>query len=270
MALRRLPVVLAVALAGLALPALGCSAEPQATTIHTQAVGPGAPPSPADAAFGEKVRAYLMDHPEVIQDAMNRLQEVQEQRLALAAASAIADNRSALERDVRDPILGRVAAPVTVTEFFDYRCPYCKVAAPQLAAFLERHKNVRVVFKEFPILSEASEHAARLALAAQLQGKYQGVHVALMTTPQLNDAVIDDILKSHGVDVARAHRDAASKPVEDHIADVKKLARTLAVTGTPAFIVGDKVSNGWSPEELDEFIALAEKDGGRKTASLDR
>ncbi len=262
--MRRLAITIAVALAAATLPALGCSAEPQ-TTVRTQAV-----PAPADAAFGEKVRAYLMDHPEVIQDAMNRLQEVQEQRLALAAASAIEDNRAAIERDARDPLIGRAAAPITVTEFFDYRCPYCKVAAPQLAAFLERHKNVRVVFKEFPILSEVSDHAARLALAAQLQGKYQAVHVALMTTPQLTDASIDDILKTHGVDVAKAHRDAQSKAVDDHIADVKKLARTLAVGGTPAFIVGNKVSNGWSPDELDEFIALAEKPGGGRTASLNR
>ena len=266
--MRRIAIALSVVLAAAALPALGCSAEPQATTIHTQAVGPNAPPSAADAAFGEKVRAYLMDHPEVIQDAMNRLQEVQEQRLAMAAANAIGDNRAAIERDARDPLLGRASAPITVTEFFDYRCPYCKVAAPQMAALLERHRNVRVVFKEFPILSEASEKAARLALAAELQGKYQPVHVAFMTSPQLTDAAMDDILKSHGVDVARAHKDAASKAVSDHIADVKKLARTLAVNGTPSFIVGDKVSDGWAPDQLDEYIALAERDGGRKTASL--
>lgn len=263
--MRRIAIALAVALAAAALPALGCSAEPQAAVVHTQAV-----PTPADAAFGEKVRAYLMDHPEVIQDAMNRLQEVQEQRLALAAASAISDNRAAIERDGRDPLLGRADAPITVTEFFDYRCPYCKVAAPQLAAFLQRHKNVRFVFKEFPILSEVSDHAARLALAAKAQGKYQAVHVAMMTAPQLTDASLDDILKVHGVDVAKAHKDASSKAVDDQIADVKKLARTLAVNGTPAFIVGDKVSNGWAPDELDEFIALVERDGGRKTAALTR
>ena len=254
--MRRAVLALLSLCAILALPAVGCSAEPQK--------------SPADAAFGEKVRAYLMEHPEVIQEAMNRLQEQQTEKLAQAAATAIDDNRKALERDTRDPVTGSATALVTVTEFFDYRCPYCKTAAPAMPAFLARHKNVRLVYKELPILSEASEHAARMALAAKMQGKYERVHQALMVLPSLTDATIDTVLMANGVDVLRAHRDAESAEVKDHIADVKKLAQTLSIGGTPAFIVGDKVSNGWAPEELDEFIASAAKTSTTKTASLDR
>ena len=240
----------------LALPAIGCSAEPQK--------------APVDAAFGDKVRAYLMEHPEVIQEAMNKLQEQQEQKLAQAAATAIDDNRKAIERDARDPVAGNPTALITVTEFFDYRCPYCKTAAPAMPAFLARHKNVRMVYKEFPILSEASEHAARLALAAKIQGKYERVHQALLVLPSLTDATIDTVLMANGVDVLKAHKDAENPEIKGQIADVKKLAQTLGIGGTPAFIVGDKVSNGWAPEELDEFIALAGKSAPTKTASLDR
>jgi protein-disulfide isomerase len=264
----RRPLLAAALSVAAALPAFGCSAEPRAAA-QTVKAETAKPETPAEAAFGEKVRAYLMQHPEVIQDAMNRLQELQTERLAAAAATAIQDNRAALERDVRDPVGGRADGKITVTEFFDYRCPYCKTAGPELAAFLARHKDVRFVYKEFPILSEVSEHAARLALAAKAQGKYEPVHLALMTAPQLSDAIIDDILKAHGVDLARAHKDADSPIIAAQLADVHKLAQTLAVSGTPAFIVGDRVSNGWVPEELDAYIALAEKAAPKtKTAAL--
>jgi protein-disulfide isomerase len=252
--MRRAALALLSLCAVIALPTAGCSAEPQN----------GAKAPAVDAAFGEKVRAYLMEHPEVIQEVMNRWQEVQAEKLTLAAATAIHDNRKALERDARDPVLGNPNGVVTVTEFFDYRCPYCKAATPALPAFLEKHKNVRFVFKELPILSEASEHAARMALAAKMQGKYQAVHTALMSAPVLDDQTIDQILMSRGVDVAKAHKDAQGPEIKAHLEDVKKLAMTLGVGGTPAFIVGDKVSNGWSPEELDEYITLAAKTGGRK------
>lgn len=256
--MRRAAIALFSLCAVLALPAVGCSAEPQKAS------------PPVDAVFGEKVRAYLMEHPEVIQEAMNKLQEQQESKLAAAAATAIDDNRKAIERDARDPVAGNAAGVITVTEFFDYRCPYCKTAAPAMPAFLAKHKNVRLVLKEFPILSEVSEHAAKLALAAGLQGKYQPVHQALLTAPSLTDAVIDQVLISHGVDVLKAHKDAESDAIKAQLADTKKLAMTLGIGGTPAFIVGDKVSNGWAPEELDEFIAEAGKTSPTKTAALSR
>ena len=235
---------LAAALAAvmLAAPAVGCGA---------------AAPLGSDRAFGERVRAYLLAHPEVIQETLAALQAKEEAQTAASARLAIAAHRPQLERDPRDPVGGAAKGAVTMVEFFDYRCPYCKTAAPALPAFLKAHPDVRLVYKEFPILSEASEKAAKLALAAHLQGRYAAVHPALMAAPQLTDAIVDDILTRAGVDVARAKADAASPAVERQIADGQALARTLGVSGTPAFVVGDRVSNGWRPDDLDAAIKAA-------------
>ena len=235
---------LAAALA--AVPAAGCSAQ-----------GSKGADGRDDAAFGARVRAYLLAHPEVIQEAMGRQQAKEEAAAATAARAALAANRAAVERDPRDPVSGAKDGKVVLTEFFDYRCPYCKVAAPQLPAFLKAHPDVRLVYKEFPILSQASEDAAKLALAAKLQGRYDPVHLAFMKAPSLDAATTEAILRDNGVDVARARADAASPAVAKQVADVRALARTLGVNATPTFIVGDTVSNGWSPEELDTAIKAA-------------
>ncbi len=236
-----IPTVLAVTL--LALPSLGCSAEPAAT----------------DRAFGERVRAYLLQHPEVIGEALERMQKQEAEKTAADTRAAIASHRREIERDARDPVAGAAAGKVTVTQFFDYRCPYCKVAGAQMQAFIAKRPDVRFVFKEFPILSEQSERAARLALAANLQGKYLPVHTGLMTAPNLNDEIVDDVLRRAGVDVARAKADAKRPEIEKLITENQALARTLGVNGTPAFIVGGRISNGWAPEEIDAAIAEAAK-----------
>ncbi len=237
----RRPLLAALAAVLMAVPAAGCGAAEPA----------------ADRAFGDKVRAYLLAHPEVITEVMAAAQAKAEAKEAEDARAAIALHRPQIERDARDPIAGAVAGRVTLTEFFDYRCPYCKTAAPALPAFLLAHPDVRLVYKEFPILSEASEKAARLALAAKLQGRYLPVHLGFMAAPQLTDAIMDDVLTKAGVDLARAKADAASPAVERQITETQALARTLAVSGTPAFVVGDHVSAGWQPEELDGFIKAA-------------
>ncbi len=237
--MRALPALLVAALLA-ALPSAGCSAE-----------------TPADKAFGERVRAYLLAHPEVLKEALAKLQAKEDAQEAATAKQAIADHRAAIERDRRDFVGGNPTGPVTVTEFFDYRCPYCKVAAPALPAFLKGHPTVRLVYKEFPILSQSSENAAKLALAAKLQGRYEPVHQAFMKAPSLDAAATEAILRDNGVDVARAKADAASPAIAKQVEEVRTLARTIGVNATPTFIVGDKLSNGWAPEELDAAIKAA-------------
>ena len=237
--MRSLPALLVAALLA-ALPSAGCSAE-----------------TPADKAFGERVRAYLLSHPEVLKEALTKLQARDDADEAATAKRSIADHRAAIERDGRDFVGGNPTGAVTVTEFFDYRCPYCKVAAPALPAFLKAHPSVRLVYKEFPILSQSSEDAAKLALAAKLQGRYEPVHQALMKSPSLDAATTEAILRDNGVDVARAKADAASPAIAKQVEAVRTLARTVGVNATPTFIVGDKLSNGWSPDELDADIKSA-------------
>lgn len=125
-----------------------------------------------DAVFGQRVRAYLLEHPEVLEEAIRKLDENRTVQATAAQTKALAANRQALERDPRDPVIGNPNGSVTVVEFFDYRCGYCKSIAPEVLALLDSEKDVRFVFKELPILPDAngrigvSERAARLALAA--------------------------------------------------------------------------------------------------------
>ncbi len=230
-----------LALAALALSATGCSARDAAS----------------DKAFGAKVRAYLLEHPEVLQEAMSRLQAKEDATAAAVAQAAISHNRTAIERDARDPATGPAAGKIVVTEFFDYRCPYCKASAPEIPTLLKRHPDVRLVYKEFPILSPESDRAARLALAAAKQGKYEPVHQALMKAAKLDDATMEAILAQAGVDVARARADAQSAQITAQIADVHALGREIGVTGTPAFVVGEKVENGWSEPALEADLVAA-------------
>lgn len=202
----------------------------------------------SDEAFGRKVRAYLLAHPEVIAEAINNLKAKQEVEAANQAKKAIADNKALLERAPGDPTLG--TGPVTVVEFFDYRCAYCKAAAPRIPDMVIQNKSIRLVFKEFPILTEVSEHAARAALAAELQGKYLPVHLGFMAEKALDDAAIDRILKDKGVDVDRAHADMKSAAITKKLDDNKALARSIGVDGTPGFIVGDKMIGGFLEDEI--------------------
>ena len=149
------PISVLFAASILAVSAASC-AEPKKAETPTAAAAP-------DAAFGEKVRAYLIAHPEVIAEAIEALKTKQQAEAEASNAKAIAQNKAQLEHAVGDPSLG--AGPVTVVEFFDYRCAYCKAAAPHIPDMVAKNSQIRLVFKEFPILTEVSEHAARAALA---------------------------------------------------------------------------------------------------------
>jgi protein-disulfide isomerase len=245
--MRFLALIAAVAL--LAIPAAGCG----------QSAKPGA--TPGQAAAGDQIRAYILAHPEVIEEAIGKLQEKRQAAADTQLKQALVANRAKVERDPRDFVAGNPQGAVTVVEFFDYRCPYCKAALPGIEKLIADNKDVRFVFKEFPILSPISETAARAAVAANAQGKYWPVHQALLAEKNLDGAAIDRILKDNGVDVAKAHADGAAKPTSDFLEENHALARTTGVTGTPAFIIGDKVVAGWVPEDIQAGIDAARKKG---------
>ncbi len=209
----------------------------------------------ADPEFGAKVRAYLLTNPEVLEEALAALQVKKETVASASAAQAIAANRAALMSDARDPVLGRADAPITVVEFFDYRCGYCKAAAPEVLALVDAQTDVRFVMKELPILSPVSTTAARLALAAKAQGKYPAVHRALMAERALDETAVARIAEANGVDVTAV--DAAA--LDKHIADVAALAEKIRVSGTPAFIVGDQMIAGADMAAVRTAIAAARR-----------
>lgn len=216
-------------------------------------------PAADDAAFGQRVRAYLLEHPEVLEEAIRKLDETRAVQATAAQAKALATHRQALERDPRDPVIGNPNGAVTVVEFFDYRCGYCKAVAPQLIDMVQREGDVRLVLKEFPILADAatgqigvSERAARLALAAERAGKYLPVHRALMAERALDDTDLQRIAQTHGLSAAPAAPEA-----DQHLGAVQQLAEQLGVNGTPAFVVNGRMISGADLDGLRAAIAAA-------------
>ncbi|MDB5484022.1 MAG: disulfide bond formation protein DsbA [Caulobacteraceae bacterium] len=200
----------------------------------------------SDEAFGRRVRAYLLSHPEVLQEAGQRLEaklatdQLSDQRRAEALLPSL---RSAVERDPRD-FVANPNGKISVTEFYDYRCPHCADAAPKVLSLIHDNPDVRFVFKEMPIFGPTSEHAARAALAVRKDGGDSlGLYQALMSARPLQDDAIDTIAREKG-----AHPEdlspAAAAPLNAQLADTAALFTRLSLGGTPAFIVGDKIILG--------------------------
>lgn len=219
----------------------------------------------ADKEAVEKiVYNYIMENPEIIEDALIALSEKRAAEESAAAMAAIADNQDALINNPADYFVGPADAPVTVVEFFDYRCGFCKRSAQWATEIPEQYDNkVRVVFKEFPILSTESEKAALAAIAAGKQDKYIEMHMALMELDNgsgFGPEEIDAAAESAGVDVDKMRADMKSIDVQKTVADAKSLARTLNITGTPNFIVGTEMVSGADTQQVEALIeaALAE------------
>ncbi len=200
-----------------------------------------------DRAEVEKiVREYLLANPEILNEMLTELKAREEAGATERAKAAIASNRDALLNDGYSYVAGNPNADVTVVEFFDYRCGYCKKVRDDVVEFIASDSNVRVVFKEFPILGAASVEAARAAIASKKQGddKYWAFHNAMLGADGLDSDAIYDIAAGQGIDVARLKTDMKAAEVDDIIDRNRKLAEQIGVDGTPAFIVGDQLYPG--------------------------
>jgi protein-disulfide isomerase len=209
-----------------------------------------------DAAFGEKVRAYLLEHPEVLEEVAMKLNEKKQTEAIKASTAAIDKNRAALERDPRD-FVANPNGSVTVVEFYDYRCGYCKVVAPEVTKIIRENPDVRFVFKELPIFGEVSDTAARLALTPAVKAKGVDIYNRWMTDKSLTEAAIDRHLREVGIDPAQARAAARSPAITKHIADTQALARALNIEGTPAFVVGNIMIPGADLNALRAAITQA-------------
>jgi protein-disulfide isomerase len=210
----------------------------------------------SDDAFGERVRAYLLENPEVIEEAVQKLGEKREVEAAQAAVSAIEANRAALEQDPRD-FVANPNGTITLTEFFDYRCGYCKIAATEIQEIIENNPDVRVVFKEFPIFGEQSDETAAIMLTDQAKAKTLELHERLMGEKSLDDAALDRHLKAVGIDPAAAREAAKAPAIQKQLADTHELAQTLGINGTPAFVIGDRLISGADMESVKAAIVNA-------------
>jgi protein-disulfide isomerase len=234
------------------------------------AIGQGAPARPLDAAAaptpaapkitvadaGQRkeieaiIKDYLINNPEILMEMQNALEAKMEKLQAERTAAVIKGNVTEIFRPAFSPVVGNVKGDVPIVEFFDYNCGYCKRAFGDVAKLIDKEKQVRFILKELPILSKGSEEAARVALAAKMQGKYWEFHRAMLeSSGQANEASALRVAEKIGVDMAKLKKDMASAEVKKEIDDTRALAGKLGIQGTPHFMVGDKIIPG-APEDL--------------------
>jgi protein-disulfide isomerase len=190
------------------------------------------------------VREYLMREPEVIYDALEELQRRQAVAAAARQRAAIAENQSELMDDPASPVGGNPKGDVTLVEFFDYRCAYCRRVVSSMQALLAEDRGLRVVFKELPVLGPDSVRAARAALASRRQDGYVPFHFALMTSDDLSLEGIRAAAEAVGLDSDQLEADMNAPEVMTAIEANYALANELGIEGTPAFVIGDQLIPG--------------------------
>ena len=195
------------------------------------------------------VKNYLVQHPEVLQDAMDALDKRQKEADAEKARTTIKDNKATIFDSAHQVVLGNPEGNVTMVEFFDYNCGFCKRALPDMLSLLKTDPNLKFVLKEFPVLGPGSVEAAHVAVAARMQDptgkKYIEFHQKLLGGRGPADkARAMAVAKEVGFDTARIEKDMNSDEVKDTIDENMKLADELGVSGTPSYVVGDQVVVG--------------------------
>ncbi|MEK9555507.1 MAG: DsbA family protein [Gammaproteobacteria bacterium] len=205
----------------------------------------------------ELIVETLMERPEILIEMSQLLQQRQAEAQKEDARSAILSNRERLFEDDNAPVLGNPDGDVTVVEFFDYNCPYCKKATGPLKELIGTDGGVRLVYREWPILNEGSVFAAKAALASQAQGKYEEFHWALMDLKRVTRDSTLELAESIGLDIDRLQADMEAPRINKHIEDSMTLARELGFSGTPSFVIGEETAPGLIPlEELRRLVQL--------------
>jgi protein-disulfide isomerase len=195
------------------------------------------------------VHDYLVNNPDVLREAIRALQ-----------AREDAQRRIRAEADHRDFAIGPRDAPITIVEFFDYRCPYCAAALPWVSDTIRSRRDVRFVFKELPlsIHGEPALEAARASIAAMPQGRYWQFHQALMSfRGDLTSERIDQLARQSGIDVARMRRAMNDRAISQLLSDNETLAAEIGVTGTPAFYINGQLISGYDPDGLERRLREA-------------
>lgn len=202
------------------------------------------------------VHDYMMNNPQVIMDSVDKFRQRSEEESTKAFDEKIASSGDRLYNDPTSPVGGNPKGDVVLVEFFDYNCGYCKLAFKDLQTLINEDKNLKVVFKEIPILSEASHTAARYALAAHKQGKYWDFHQYLMENGANGEALLQNAAKNTGLDFERLKKDADSTEIRTALEKNLELAREIGITGTPGFVIGGKALRGhYGIEALRKTVA---------------
>ena len=256
----RLPLLLLctilIAVGGLVV---GHATAPVPATASSPVVADNAGDGPSN--LNRSIHDYLVTHPEVLVEAMQALERKQNVERDTAVQKAIQEHRKELTSDPDSPISGNPNGDVTVVEFSDYQCPYCKRSFPAVKSVVAADGKVKLVHKDLPILGEASRIAALAALASRNQNKHQAFHDALMSfNGKLDLDRILDIASSVGIDVARLQKDMEDPKLDAILKRNQALAQALDVRGTPAFVIGDQfVPGAVDADTLKQLIAEARK-----------
>jgi protein-disulfide isomerase len=206
------------------------------------------------------VRNYLLENPQVIFEAVERMQSKESDERIAKMREGAKTHATALFREPEAIVAGNPKGDITIVEFFDYQCPYCKKVKADVSDLLKQDGNIKLILKEFPILSKESDAAARAALASVAQGKYWDFHMGLMGAEDLSEAGIMSIAKSVGLDTVRLRRDMNDPKIQKRLSETQELARTLGIDATPTFFVGDEPMTGAKTlQELKDAVAAARK-----------
>jgi protein-disulfide isomerase len=274
--------VLFASLAAMAFAALPAVAETTSTPASTSAPAASTPAAATPAAdnsapqsvsnltpeqqqaIGALIKNYIAAHPEIVQGALDELDKRQKEAEAEKARMTIRDNNATLLNSAHQVVLGNPKGDVTMVEFFDYNCGFCKRALPDMMSLLGANPNLRFVLKEFPVLGDGSVEAAHVAVAARMQDptgkKYIEFHQKLLGGRGAADkARALAVAKEVGFDIPRIEKDMDSPEVKATIDEDMKLADALGVNGTPSYVIGNELVVG--AVGLD---ALKEKIAGDK------
>ncbi len=209
----------------------------------------------------EIVRDYILRNPEIVLEAIRILQAREQAAVGERALHAVAANNTELRHDPTTPVGGNRDGDVTIVEFFDYACPYCRNAHPILAQLAKDDPNVRIVYKEFPVLGEASVAAARVGVAVHLlaPARYEAFHAAMFQARgRLSVELAVQTAVEVGVDRVRLLDAINSEEVSALIAKNVRLAEAIGVNGTPGFLIGDTIVPGLiQADQLKQLIAQA-------------
>lgn len=216
-----------------------------------------------DDEFGQRVRDYLLANPEVIVEAMQTLEARRQQAEESETQSVLDARADDVFNDPESPVGGNPDGDVTMVEFFDYNCPYCRQVAPVLVDAEADDPELRIVYKEFPILGPGSIFAAKAALAADRQGRYVEFHKAMMNASgRVDETLTLSIAEEAGLDIERLKQDMRDPAVQAEIDVNIELAQALRINGTPAFVIGDEILRGATDlETMTRLIEEARRDG---------
>lgn len=211
---------------------------------------------PQKRGIEQIVKDYLLANPQILMEVQSALEQKMAREEAERTKVLVSENAKEIYRHPDAPVAGNPNGDITVVEFFDYNCGYCKRGFHNIRELIEKDKNVRVVFKELPILSKDSEDAAKIALAARAQGKYWELHQAMIESKgRVTEAAALDMAGKLGLDVAKLKADKDSEAVKGELARVEALARKMNISGTPHFLVGSDAIGGAPEDLLDQLTA---------------